>query len=74
MGGFLAYSQSGHLRRQHAFDPGLFFALPLAAQTTCPVQDRADRFLALVNANYQALATVQQQAQQAVEGLDGRQA
>ena len=42
--------------------PLLVLGLPLLAQATSPLQQRADRFLALVNANYQALTSVQQQA------------
>ena len=40
----------------------LFLAIPLATETPNPVQERADRFLQLVNPSYQALTTVQQQA------------
>ncbi len=43
----------------------LVFALvvPMAVDAACPMQERADRFLSLVNANYRALLTVQQEAQ-----------
>ncbi len=40
----------------------LVLGLPLLAQATSPVQQRADRFLALVNSNYQALTYVKEQA------------
>lgn len=40
----------------------LFLAVPLLAQTPNPAQERADRFLRLVNPSYQALTYVQQQA------------
>lgn len=40
----------------------LVLGLPLLAQTAHPLQQRADRFLDQVNAHYQALTYVQQQA------------
>jgi len=49
--------------------PRSFFAALLAvafsgaAQAASPIQDRADRFLSLVNASYQALSTVNNEAQ-----------
>lgn len=43
--------------------PALIVGLPLMAQVaTAPLQDRADRFLKLVNAGYQSLYYVSQQA------------
>ena len=42
--------------------PALILGVPLAAQMSAPLQDRADRFLKLVNAGYQSLAYVAQQA------------
>ncbi|HLO65952.1 MAG TPA: M2 family metallopeptidase [Holophaga sp.] len=42
--------------------PALVLGVPLAAQAVLPLQERADRFLQLVNANYQALTYVQQEA------------
>ncbi|MFN7958833.1 MAG: M2 family metallopeptidase [Holophagaceae bacterium] len=42
--------------------PALMIGLPLVAQMTAPLQDRADRFLKLVNAGYQSLTYVAQQA------------
>lgn len=42
--------------------PALLTGLPLVAQMTAPLQDRADRFLSLVNAGYQSLTYVAQQA------------
>jgi peptidyl-dipeptidase A len=43
--------------------PALILAFPLTAQPASPMQERADRFLSLVNAMYRALATVQNEAQ-----------
>lgn len=43
--------------------PLLLLGLPAMTQVLNPVQQRADRFLALVNSNYKALTYVQQQAQ-----------
>lgn len=52
---------------QRATLAGLFLAAILAAGTVAgraaPVQERADRFLSLVNASYQALSTVKGEAQ-----------
>ena len=45
-----------------ALIPSLAFGIPLVAQMTAPVQDRADRFLKLVNAGYQALYYVNSEA------------
>ena len=42
--------------------PALILGVPLLAQMTAPLQDRADRFLKLVNAGYQSLTYVAQQA------------
>ncbi|GLH73360.1 peptidase M2 [Geothrix limicola] len=42
--------------------PALMLGAPLVAQMAAPVQERADRFLSLVNSGYQALTYVQQQA------------
>jgi peptidyl-dipeptidase A len=42
--------------------PALMISLPLVAQMTAPLQDRADRFLKLVNAGYQALYAVNSEA------------
>lgn len=42
--------------------PALVLGLPLAAQTALPLQERADRFLQVVNSGYQALTYVQQEA------------
>lgn len=42
--------------------PALLTGLPLVAQMTAPLQDRADRFLNLVNAGYQALYAVNSEA------------
>ena len=43
--------------------PALILGVPLMAQMLTPLQDRADRFLKLVNANFQSLTYVSQQAQ-----------
>lgn len=40
----------------------LLLGVPVLAQTINPIQERADRFLALVNTSYQALTYVQQEA------------
>ena len=42
--------------------PSLVLGIPLMAQMTAPLQDRADRFLKLVNAGYQALYAVNSEA------------
>jgi len=42
--------------------PALILSVPVVAQMAAPVQDRADRFLKLVNAGYQSLTYVAQQA------------
>ncbi len=42
--------------------PALVLGIPLVAQTANPFQERADTFLKVVEAGYQALATVQQEA------------
>jgi peptidyl-dipeptidase A len=42
--------------------PALILGVPLVAQMTAPVQERADRFLKVVNAGYQSLTYVAQQA------------
>ena len=42
--------------------PTLILGLPVIAQSICPVQERADRFLRLVNAGYQSLNYVDQEA------------
>ena len=42
--------------------PALILGVPLMAQMTAPLQDRADRFLKLVNAGYQALYAVNSEA------------
>ena len=42
--------------------PALVLGVPLMAQLSAPVQDRADRFLKLVNAGYQSLYYVSQEA------------
>ena len=42
--------------------PALIVSVPLVAQMTAPLQDRADRFLKLVNAGYQSLTYVAAQA------------
>lgn len=42
--------------------PVFALGVPLVAQMTSPVQDRADRFLKLVNAGYQSLYYVSQEA------------
>jgi len=44
------------------FLPALVLGIPLLAQAVNPYQDRADRFLRVVDAGYQALTYVQQQA------------
>jgi hypothetical protein len=41
----------------------LLFGFPLLSLAVSPWQKRADRFLALANAGYRALATVNQEAQ-----------
>src|SRR6266568_1285855 len=49
---------------RHAFSLfTLSILLPLAAFATSPIQERADRFLALANAGYQALYRVNSEAQ-----------
>ena len=40
----------------------LILGVPLLAQVSAPLQDRADRFLKVVNAGYQSLTYVNQQA------------
>jgi len=42
--------------------PALILGVPMIAQSFSPHQDRADRFLKLVNAAYQSLVTVQSEA------------
>jgi len=42
--------------------PALILGVPMIAQTLSPVQERADRFLKLVDAAYQSLTAVQQEA------------
>ena len=42
--------------------PALIVGVPLLAQMTAPLQDRADRFLKLVNAGYQSLYYVNSEA------------
>ena len=42
--------------------PALILGVPLLAQMTAPLQDRADRFLKVVNAGYQSLYTVASEA------------
>jgi peptidyl-dipeptidase A len=42
--------------------PALVLGIPMLAQTVNPYQERANRFLNVVNAGYQALTYVQQQA------------
>jgi len=42
--------------------PALVLGVPLLAQMTAPLQDRADRFLKVVNAGYQSLYTVASEA------------
>ncbi len=42
--------------------PALIVGVPLLAQMTAPMQDRADRFLQLVNAGYQSLYYVNSEA------------
>jgi peptidyl-dipeptidase A len=42
--------------------PALLLSVPLAAQMTAPIQDRADRFLKVVNAGYQSLTYVAAEA------------
>jgi len=42
--------------------PALIVGVPLLAQMTAPMQDRADRFLKLVNAGYQSLYYVNSEA------------
>ena len=42
--------------------PALVLGIPLVAQAVNPYQDRADRFLKVVNAGYQALTYVDQEA------------
>ena len=42
--------------------PALILGVPLLAQVSAPLQDRADRFLKVVNAGYQSLTYVNQQA------------
>ena len=42
--------------------PALILGVPLLAQAVSPIQERADRFLALANAGFQSLTYVQQQA------------
>jgi peptidyl-dipeptidase A len=44
------------------FLPALILGVPLMAQVTAPLQDRADRFLKVVNAGYQSLTYVAQEA------------
>ena len=44
------------------FLPALVLGVPLLAQAISPPQERADRFLKLVNAGYQSLYYVSQQA------------
>src|SRR5262249_19453241 len=41
----------------------LAFAAPAVAETKSPIQERADRFLALANAGYQAIYRVNSEAQ-----------
>ena len=43
--------------------PALVLGVPMLAQTVSPIQERADRFLKLVNSGYQALVYVDQKAQ-----------
>lgn len=43
--------------------PAIILGLPLLAAPATPLQERADRFLALVNAGYQALYAVSSEAQ-----------
>jgi len=43
--------------------PALVLGVPMIAQSLSPVQERADRFLKLVNAAYQSLTAVQSEAQ-----------
>src|ERR671936_2346987 len=52
-------------RRSRVFVLLLFipFVLPLVAFAASPVQERADRFLKLANAGYQALARTNSEAQ-----------
>src|SRR5512133_4356380 len=44
------------------FLPALILGIPLLAQAISPLQERADRFLKLVNAGYQSLYYVNQEA------------
>ena len=41
----------------------LMIGAPLLVQVASPIQERADRFLSLVNAGYQALYTISSEAQ-----------
>ena len=50
------------MRRLPSLLPALILGVPLMAQAISPFQDRADRFLKLVNAGYQSLYYVSQQA------------
>jgi len=43
--------------------PLLLLVLPLTLRAASPIQERADRFLALANAGYQALYRVNSEAQ-----------
>ncbi|MDP2876368.1 MAG: hypothetical protein Q8O00_09305, partial [Holophaga sp.] len=42
--------------------PALVLGVPMIAQTLSPYQERADRFLQLVNPSYQSLTAIQQEA------------
>jgi len=42
--------------------PALVLGVPMIAQTLSPYQERADRFLMLVNPSYQSLTAIQQEA------------
>ena len=50
------------MRLLPALIPSLMFGVPMVAQMAAPVQDRADRFLKLVNAGYQSLYYVNSEA------------